>query len=213
MFDSQAKLDAAKKGDDESLGLLLDQYRPYLHVLAQRYLDQRVQGRVDPQDLVQQTFMEAHRDFGAFRGDCVASLLAWLRNMLRNNVATIHQRHLFAQRRAATRTIAVGHRFGGETREAVAATDAEITGAAHGLDASLAGSAQRVEAHRVLARRQIALQSLAQLNVLLLRQEALEQAVLRPLPIAAQGLMHFRPSLVRTDVIGDDVEGGGIGHW
>ncbi len=51
--------------------------------------------------------MEAHRDFGAFRGDCVASLLAWLRNMLRNNVATIHQRHLFAQRRAASREVDV----------------------------------------------------------------------------------------------------------
>ncbi|MFO0923123.1 MAG: sigma-70 family RNA polymerase sigma factor [Pirellulales bacterium] len=47
--------------------------------------------------------MEAHRDFGAFRGDCVASLLAWLRSMLRNNVATIHQRHLFAQRRGTSR--------------------------------------------------------------------------------------------------------------
>ena len=107
VFDSQSMLNDAKAGDTDSLGQLLDQYRPYLLVLAHRYLDQRVQGRVDAQDLVQQTFMEAHRDFADFRGDSISVLLAWLRNMLRNNVATAHQRHLFAQRRTAAREVDV----------------------------------------------------------------------------------------------------------
>ncbi len=108
VFDTERMLAEAKNGNKEILGQLLDQYRPYLFVLAHRYLDQRVQGRVDANDLVQQTFMEAHRDFQDFRGENVATLLAWLRNMLRNNIATIHQRHLFAQRRTAAREVDVG---------------------------------------------------------------------------------------------------------
>ncbi len=66
VFDTERMLAEAKNGNKEILGQLLDQYRPYLFVLAHRYLDQRVQGRVDANDLVQQTFMEAHRDFQTF---------------------------------------------------------------------------------------------------------------------------------------------------
>lgn len=105
VFDTRRLFALAKQGDKEALGSLFDQYRPYLQVLGYRYLDQRLQGRMDPMDIVQQSFMEAHRDFSDFRGEDIASLLAWLRNILRNNIATAHQRHLYTQRRTASREV------------------------------------------------------------------------------------------------------------
>ncbi len=71
--------------------------------LAQRYLDTRLRGRLDPADIVQVTFMEAQRDLHAFRGHQIEELLGWLRNILRNNVSSAHQKHLYTQKRSAGR--------------------------------------------------------------------------------------------------------------
>ncbi|MFN6131030.1 MAG: sigma-70 family RNA polymerase sigma factor [Planctomycetota bacterium] len=107
LFDSQDKLVAAKRGDETARGELLDRFRPYLNVIAQRMLDDRIQGRLDFADVVQATFMEASRDFDSFRGESVESFLAWLRNILRNNIATAHQEHLVTQKRSARREISM----------------------------------------------------------------------------------------------------------
>ncbi len=105
VFDSQMKLEAAKRGDLQAKGELLDRFRPYLNVIAQRLLDDRIQGRLDFSDVVQATYLEASRDFHQFRGDSIESFLAWLRNILRNNVSTVHQEHLAAQKRSARREV------------------------------------------------------------------------------------------------------------
>jgi RNA polymerase sigma-70 factor, ECF subfamily len=105
LFDSQQVLALAKAGDDAAKGELLNRFRPYLNVIAQRHLDERLQSRLDYADVVQITFLEATRDFGAFRGESIESLLAWLRNILRNNVSTAHQQHLIAQKRSARKEV------------------------------------------------------------------------------------------------------------
>lgn len=108
LFDSQEKLDAARAGDESAKGELLNRFRPYLNVIAQRLLDNRLQGRMDYADIVQATFLEASRDFQQFRGETVESFLAWIRNILRNNVSTAHQEHLATQKRSAHREINLG---------------------------------------------------------------------------------------------------------
>ncbi len=101
----QQRLDDALKGDVEALGELLEDYRAYLIVLAQRYLDTRLQGRLDAADIVQITFMEAQRDLPNFRGHHIEELLGWLRHILRNNVSSAHQNHLATQKRSAKREV------------------------------------------------------------------------------------------------------------
>lgn len=101
MFDSKSKLAAAKNGDAQAKGELLDRFRPYLNVIAQRLLDERLKGRMDYSDLVQATYLEASRDFHSFRGDSIESFLAWLRHILRNNISSAHQEHLATQKRSA----------------------------------------------------------------------------------------------------------------
>jgi RNA polymerase sigma-70 factor, ECF subfamily len=92
--DVDALLDAARAQDASALGRLLEGYRPYVKLLARLGIDHRLQGKLDASDLVQETFMEAHRDFPQFRGTTEAELLAWLRQILISNLANQARRYL-----------------------------------------------------------------------------------------------------------------------
>lgn len=102
----QQLLEQSLAGNNESFGQLLEDYRAYLTVLAKRYMDNRLRGRLDEADLVQVTFMEAQRDLRSFRGSQIEELLGWLRHILRNNIASAHQRHIYTQKRSAGREVA-----------------------------------------------------------------------------------------------------------
>jgi RNA polymerase sigma-70 factor (ECF subfamily) len=62
-----------------------DRYRSYLMLLARLQLDGRLQAKIDPSDIVQQTLLEAHARGERFSGDDEA-YLAWLRAALVNNL-------------------------------------------------------------------------------------------------------------------------------
>jgi RNA polymerase sigma-70 factor (ECF subfamily) len=71
----------------EVIGDSLERCREYLHLLARLHLDHRLQGKLDPADIVQQTLMKAHEKRSQFRGHTDAELTAWLRQILVNNLA------------------------------------------------------------------------------------------------------------------------------
>jgi RNA polymerase sigma-70 factor (ECF subfamily) len=97
----------ARAGDTSSIGVLLDQYRNYLMVLASTQLENRLQPRVSPSDVVQETMLRAHKNFGQFRGTTEAELLAWLRQILVNNLAKFVEQHLLAARRDVRREVSI----------------------------------------------------------------------------------------------------------
>lgn len=74
-------------GDAAALGRLLDQYRDYLALVARSLIGPGLRARLDPSDLLQETFLEAHRDFGRFEGQGEPDLVAWLRKILVRNLA------------------------------------------------------------------------------------------------------------------------------
>src|SRR5438445_3677446 len=93
----------ARQGRSDRLGLLLELYRNYLRLLARTQIDLHLQGRVNPSDLVQETFLEAHRDFDQFRGRTEQEWLAWLRRILVHNLARLVDQQVKAVKRNARR--------------------------------------------------------------------------------------------------------------
>lgn len=89
----------AQAGDSDTLGRLLELYRRYLSLLARVQIGKRLQGKVDASDLVQETFLEAHRNFARFRGTSEGELVSWLRQILAANLADTLRRYLGTQGR------------------------------------------------------------------------------------------------------------------
>ncbi len=97
----------AKRGGAKSLGNLLQLYTNYLRLLAASQIDHRLRARVGPSDVVQETFYEAQRDFGQFRGSTEREFLAWLRRILVNNLARLVEEHVLAAKRDVRREISL----------------------------------------------------------------------------------------------------------
>lgn len=104
---SQLLLDRAKNGSAADVGHLLSIYTQYLKTLAGHQLDRRVRQRVSPSDLVQDTLLEAHRDFPNFRGTTTAELVSWLRRILIHNLIRASEHHLHTEKRDVRREISL----------------------------------------------------------------------------------------------------------
>src|SRR5262245_31391716 len=91
----------ARTGSNEALGRLLDGCRGYLLRIAGDDLDPRLQAKGGASDIVQETFLEAHRDFGEFTGDSEQELLAWLRHRLRFKVSKFIRSYRQTAKRAS----------------------------------------------------------------------------------------------------------------
>ena len=75
-------LAAARAGSREALGRVLEGCRRYLLGVAEGELDPDLRSKGGASDIVQETFLEAQRDFARFQGSSPEELRAWLRQVL-----------------------------------------------------------------------------------------------------------------------------------
>ena len=80
-------LDRAREGDSGCREELFGLCRSYLGFVARAQVESWLRVKVDASDVVQQTMMEAHRDFDRFSGKSEQEWLGWLRKILAHNVA------------------------------------------------------------------------------------------------------------------------------
>jgi RNA polymerase sigma factor (sigma-70 family) len=95
----------ARRGSRTALDQLIGACLPYLRVAANQDLGVALRSRIDAADVVQETLIEACRDFPYFRGKTEKSLFAWLRQILHNNLTNERRRHIAAAMRSIRREV------------------------------------------------------------------------------------------------------------
>jgi RNA polymerase sigma-70 factor (ECF subfamily) len=68
----------AKAADSANRHELLDSYRNYLMLLSRIRTDRKLRSKVGDSDLVQETLIQANRDFDQFRGTSEAELTGFI---------------------------------------------------------------------------------------------------------------------------------------
>lgn len=89
----------ARNGDGAAAGRLLERYSTYLTLLARAQIGRGLRSKMDPGDIVQQTYLEAHRRIPQFRGNSEGELLAWLRRILAGQISAMVRRYVGAKGR------------------------------------------------------------------------------------------------------------------
>jgi RNA polymerase sigma-70 factor, ECF subfamily len=92
-------LNEAQAGSPSHLGQLLELYRRYLGLLARIEIGRNLQAKLDASDLVQDTLLEAHRNFPRFQGTTETQFVCWLRQIMAASLANLLRRYLGTQGR------------------------------------------------------------------------------------------------------------------
>jgi len=79
----------AQAGDSAARDRLFAACRNYLAIHARLQLERPLRAKVDASDLVQETLLEAHREFTRFEGRTPQAWLAWLRRILEHNATDL----------------------------------------------------------------------------------------------------------------------------
>jgi RNA polymerase sigma-70 factor (ECF subfamily) len=98
-------LEQARGGSSAALGSLLEGCRKYLLMMANGALDSDLRPKAAASDLVQDSFVEVHRDFDQFRGTTEEELFAWLTGILSHRLANNVRRHRHTQKRSVNREV------------------------------------------------------------------------------------------------------------
>ena len=102
-IDDPAEL-ALRAGQDDALAPLFEQYRERLQRMVHFRLDPRLVGRLDAEDVLQESYLEAGKRLQAFRDDD-KPFLVWIRLMTQQTMIDLHRKHLGAKMRSAGREV------------------------------------------------------------------------------------------------------------
>jgi RNA polymerase sigma-70 factor (ECF subfamily) len=132
----------AVTGDTVAWQDLVHTFRARLRRMVAVRLDPRLRGRVDPSDLIQETFLDATGQLAQYRIDPPLPFYLWLRQLAGTRLAKAHRHHLGALCRDVRREVALpgdsipevssaalaGYLAGREGRPSEAAQQAELRG-------------------------------------------------------------------------------------
>jgi len=90
----------AKMGDVAAVGILLEHYRARLKRIIQIRIDPRLQGRIDPSDVLQDTYIDVHNRIGELTDGDLPFFL-WLRLKLAHRLTDLHRFHFRKKRHSA----------------------------------------------------------------------------------------------------------------
>jgi RNA polymerase sigma-70 factor, ECF subfamily len=101
------RLQLAAKGDPSSWEALVDESRNRLRRMVAFRLDHRLQGRVDPSDVLQDAYLEAWRELRSYLEQPAMPFFLWLRGIAGNRLRELHRHHLGTQMRDPRREVSI----------------------------------------------------------------------------------------------------------
>ena len=104
---THAHLARAAQGDQQAWAVLLEQHQNRLRRMIALRLDQRLQGRIDPEDVLQETYLEAATHLADYLKQPAMPFFFWLRGIAGNVLLALHRQHLGTKMRDAGREVAL----------------------------------------------------------------------------------------------------------
>jgi RNA polymerase sigma-70 factor (ECF subfamily) len=128
-------------GDQEVWGELLMRYQERLRTMVSLRLDRRLQGRIDPSDILQEANLQASLQLADYLKHPTMPFFLWLRLITGQRMVALHRHHLGTQARDAGREVSLyrgalpgassaalaAQLLGQETRPSEAAMRAELS--------------------------------------------------------------------------------------
>src|SRR3989441_7734059 len=105
--DTHQLLRRAAAGNQEGWAILLARHRARLRRMVALRLDQRLQGRIDASDVIQEAYLEASARLAEYVQQPTMPFFVWLRFLTGQKLVELHRHHLGAQMRDAGREIAL----------------------------------------------------------------------------------------------------------
>jgi RNA polymerase sigma-70 factor (ECF subfamily) len=97
----------AASGDNASWGAVLQHHEGRLRRMVAFRLDQRLQGRIDPSDVVQEVCLAASRSLPDYLRQPAVPFFLWLRGIAGNKLLELHRHHLGTPMRDARREVSL----------------------------------------------------------------------------------------------------------
>jgi RNA polymerase sigma-70 factor (ECF subfamily) len=142
--DEQAdEIERIRKYGSEETARLFEKYKPRLFFTVQFRLDERLRGRVDESDILQEAHLEAVRRTDDFVNEPQVPFFIWIRQLVVQAVINTHRRHFEAQMRSVQQEVAMR-----QQAPLTQATSWSLAGQLQGNFTSPSGAAIRQETQK-----------------------------------------------------------------
>jgi RNA polymerase sigma-70 factor (ECF subfamily) len=101
-------LESARAGSPEALGRALEDCRAYLMLVAEKEVSPDLRAKGGASDLVQETFLEAQRDFPRFHGESRGEFRFWLLRILMHNLSAFTRQFRDTAKRSIVLEVGLG---------------------------------------------------------------------------------------------------------
>jgi RNA polymerase sigma-70 factor (ECF subfamily) len=105
--DTEALLRRAGRGDQQAVGELFARHQHRLRRMVALRLDHRLQGRLDPSDVLQEAYLEFARSLADYLRDPAVPFFLWLRMIAGRRLQALHRHHLGTHMRDAGREVSL----------------------------------------------------------------------------------------------------------
>jgi RNA polymerase sigma-70 factor, ECF subfamily len=97
----------AAEGDSGAMAALFTRHRDRLERVVSLRLDPRLRGRIDPADVLQETYLEVSRRIGEYASRPTVSAFVWLRSLATQKLVDLMRHHLGVKARDAGREFSI----------------------------------------------------------------------------------------------------------